>query len=229
MKKHAIAVLALAIVAAVGAHAQSRAGLADALRYEGGKQQNITPISGSAGENAPSKAVLTSNAAGVLNGAVGMLQKIEFYEDIDDPVRFVGSGNIPWTSGGKAQSTVVSATLGAESAGTGTSKKTVMVAPGRAINGLQVCEVNGKVKGLRIFGGSFNESGAFVPDHGAVTHEAKRPNCLTQNQWKTKVQCPAGQVAIGLRGDRSPGKGFTGLALICSPYKLSQTGVAVAP
>jgi len=81
----------------------------------------------------------------------------------------------------------------------------------RAITGLQVClnAAGTRLKGVRVWGGAADESGVFHADGSSDT--ARRTNC---SWWKDRVDCPAGQAAVGLRARKS-GNAINGLALVC--------------
>jgi hypothetical protein len=84
---------------------------------------------------------------------------------------------------------------------------------GSYVTGLKVClSGSDRVKGWTIYGLS-NSSPNIVSD------SFKRPNCPNDG-WQTRVDCPAGAEAIGVRAQFEPGTGdksdmLRGMQLIC--------------
>ena len=86
------------------------------------------------------------------------------------------------------------------------------------ITAIQVCLNNKKdaskkrIKGLKLWGASFNLDGSLKMSSTPRVHTL--PNCKS---WQPKVACPAGQIAIGIKGFYvSNTIGFAGLALRCA-------------
>lgn len=89
------------------------------------------------------------------------------------------------------------------------SPRTIQLDQGYAIRGLQVCQrrQNGRLKGVK-------ERSAAVTPTGFANRNGlgfERPNC---NDWQNWVDCPAGQLAVGLVVHRE-GEVIQGLALRC--------------
>lgn len=87
------------------------------------------------------------------------------------------------------------------------------------VTALQVCTSgqnnpdNRRIKGLRIWGARLGSQGQLVGS--SEMHEERRTNC---SQWYPRLECPVGQVAVGLRGyfdSRRSDPFFTGLAMRC--------------
>jgi hypothetical protein len=85
---------------------------------------------------------------------------------------------------------------------------------GSHVTGLKVClSGSDRVKGWTIYGASLTSP-------NTVSDSFKRPNC-PDNGWQTRVDCPAGTKAIGVRAHFEPGTGdnsdmLRGMQLICS-------------
>lgn len=70
-----------------------------------------------------------------------------------------------------------------------------------------------RIKGLRIWGARLGNQGQLVGS--SEMHEKRRTNC---SDWYPRLECPAGKVAVGLRGyfdGRRDDPFFTGLAMRC--------------
>jgi hypothetical protein len=84
---------------------------------------------------------------------------------------------------------------------------------GSYVTGLKVClSSSDRVKGWTIYGVSIESS-------NTVSESFKRPNC-PDDGWQTRVDCPTGTQAIGVRAHFEPGTGnnsdmLRGMQLIC--------------
>ena len=82
------------------------------------------------------------------------------------------------------------------------------------VRGIQVCANSGnnRMKGIRIFPGRVRPNGGPIGTNGQRV-EAKQPNC-GNNEWRSPVFCPQGQIAFGLLLHTENGS-VTGLGLRC--------------
>jgi hypothetical protein len=93
------------------------------------------------------------------------------------------------------------------------SKKDADLGSDQYVTAVQVCVTNDKIKGVRIWGARLLEDGSLQPI--SQPGEYKRTNC--KGNWKTKVSCPSGKIATGVRAySVEVHKGYGGLALRCS-------------
>ncbi len=99
---------------------------------------------------------------------------------------------------------------------------TVKASEDRFVTSVQVC-FNGKddatkmkIKGLRVWEASIDETGKLT--YYEKEREEQLNNCT---DWKNKVSCPDGKVAVGARAYYATAKtGFAGLALYCAAPKI---------
>ena len=77
-----------------------------------------------------------------------------------------------------------------------------------------------KVKGWRLYGKSISESGALV-DLETYALAGPRLNC---DDWQTRVNCPAGELATAAEIHYGPGverRSWIGIALKCRALKVA--------
>jgi hypothetical protein len=98
--------------------------------------------------------------------------------------------------------------------------KGALVGAGNFVTALQVCtndkkeSTESRIKGLRLWGASVGSDGKLRQN--LTPGEYELPNCA---DWKTKVSCPEGTIATGLRGSDNGTGGigsYQGIALRCS-------------
>lgn len=82
------------------------------------------------------------------------------------------------------------------------------------VRGIAVCANSGnhRLKGIRIYPARVQPDGGPIGTNGQMV-EAKQPNC-GNNEWRSPVFCPSGQVAFGLLLHTDRGS-LTGLGLRC--------------
>lgn len=102
------------------------------------------------------------------------------------------------------------------------TERSATVGAYRYVTKVQVCtnpdhnsNETARLKGIRLWGARLNADGSLSAIGGA--HEAKRTNCTS---WRAARSCPAGQVAVGLRGYHDSSGSFKGIELQCAPMKL---------
>lgn len=105
--------------------------------------------------------------------------------------------------------------------GASSSTQVIDVGDTAYITAIQVCtndkkdSFDNKLKGLKAWGATIRTDGTLQANPTAQKFE--RPNC---EKWRTKVECPAGKVATGVRAYwQFPGRGFAGMSLRCTKPK----------
>lgn len=105
------------------------------------------------------------------------------------------------------------------------STKNLSVGHNQFVTGIQVCMndrggQNAKIKGLRFWAGVLNNAGS-VSSSGGSAVEVKRTNCRS---WSNRVNCPSGQVVVGLRAYYTSQSGNNALAPICAAPVATPSG-----